>query len=59
MPIEGITRIRGGLCRSFADPFLVLPKMRGMKNIKIALTSAVLLAPVLLPAISEAKATWT
>jgi len=49
----------GGLCPSFAEPFLVLPKIRGMKNIKIALTTAVLVAPVLLPAISEAKATWT
>jgi hypothetical protein len=37
----------------------MLPKMRGMKKIKVALTSAVLVMPVLLPAISEAKATWT
>ena len=51
--------MRGGLCRSFAEALLPLPRLRGMKTIKIALTSAVLTVPVLLPAISEARATWT
>lgn len=49
----------GGLCRAFAEALLPLPKMRGMKNIKVALTSAVLFVPVLLPTIAEARATWT
>jgi hypothetical protein len=49
----------GVLYRSFAAALLPLPRLRGMKNIKIVLTTAVLTVPVLLPTIAEARATWT
>ena len=59
MPIEGVTRVIGALYRAFAAALLPLPRLRGMKNIKIVLTTAVLTVPVLLPTIAEARATWT
>ena len=46
-------------CRRVTDPLPLPETVPAMKKIKVLATTAALTAPILLPTVAQAKATWT